>query len=99
MIGVWQLSAMNNYFPEAYRVRYEVENGEMNLRGDLRQISLSFFFTRANQLDSYYHLVLLMSLVRETKPPITPQQTTAAQGWGGLGGGAAKHRQMHFKVF
>lgn len=43
MIGVWQLSAMNNYFPEAYRVRYEVENGEMNLRGDLRQISLSFF--------------------------------------------------------
>lgn len=29
----------------------------------------------ANQLDSYYHLELLMSLVRETKPLSTPQQT------------------------
>lgn len=53
----------------------------------------------ANQLDSYYHLELLMSLVRETKPPKHPTaDCIAAQGWGVFRGGllsTGKHTVRH----
>lgn len=58
-----------------------------------------FCFMSENQLDSYYHLELLMSLVGETKPLTKHPKAdcTAAQGWGSWG--TAEHWQMHFKIF
>lgn len=43
------------------------------VHGDLRQIF--FFFTSKNQLASYYHLTLLMSLAGKTKLLSIPPQT------------------------
>lgn len=43
-----------------------------------------FFFMSANQMDSYYHLELLMSLVWETKPYASHSRVHCAQGWESL---------------
>lgn len=96
LIAVWQLPAMHNYFPEMHQVRYEAENG-----GRISMVTSGrfFFSMSANQLDSYYHLELLMSLVRETKPLSTPQQTATQPRAGGLSGGSAEHWQTHCKAF
>lgn len=80
MIVVWQLPAMHNYFPETYQVRYEAENG-----GRISMVTSGrFFFMSANQMDSYYHLELLMSLVWETKPYASHSRVHCAQGWESL---------------
>lgn len=42
------------------------------------------FFTTTNQLDSYYHLALLMSLVGKTKLLSIPQQTALQSRTGGV---------------
>lgn len=86
---------MHNYFPKVHQVRNEAENGG---KKESMVILGRFFCTSRNQLDSYYHLALLMSLVGKTKLQSIPQQTAL---WSSSGEslGSVEHLKIHLKVF
>lgn len=80
-------------FQKPIRSEMKQRSGE-RVHGDLRQV----FFTCRNQLDSYYHLALLMSLVGKTKLLSVPRQTALGPGLRSLRG-SAEHLKIRFKVF